>query len=263
MGYKQSPSNQNYEASSRLHSAKDLQSTSAAVFQKPNFKKRGGLWLIIGLIFLFFVFTVLVLPKKIKRESSSAQGESLSNKVERQLKTEEVEPEVFYHKLPFPIIRQKTVPNMSNWKEYKHSSGYTFYYPTGWFTTKGQVQTWDPDKVAFPGAGIAGEDAKWDISFTEEEFKSLEEAIYNADASPEYEYIEVSTTNKGWPVYFAYHKTADYSYSTPYLIGLVYTPEGKVITWHGFVGTENSPNFEVLKQIVGSIEKAPSNSKEE
>ena len=158
--------------------------------------------------------------------------------------------------LPFPVIRVKEKTGYADWVLYKDKSGYSFYYPKNWFVSEGgyQVQSWDPNNIGRP-LPLSGDQAKWDLYFSEETFSSFEEAIYKTDSSVDkWDTLEVSSTTKGWPVHFAFKEAAE-PMGSPYLVAVVMTPENKIITLHGFSGDAESPNIEMLKQIVESIQK--------
>lgn len=156
---------------------------------------------------------------------------------------------------PFPITRTKTKTNYADWTFYKDKSGYSFYYPKNWFISEdgNQVQNWDPNNSGRP-LPLSGDQTKWDLSFGEKSFSSFEETMSEADSSiGKWDMFEVSSTTKGWPIYFAYKEVAE-PMGGPYLVAVMLTPENKTIAFHGFSGDVKSPNFEILKQIVESIQ---------
>lgn len=158
--------------------------------------------------------------------------------------------------LPFPVVRTKAKVNYADWTLYKDKSGYSFYYPRSWFVGEGgnQVQSWNPNSSNSNPQLLGGDETKWDLYFGEKSFSSFEEALTQADSSIDrWDNLEVSSTTKGWPVYFAFKEfTVPMG---PYLVAIIMTPENKTITLHGFSGDARSPNIEILKQIAESIQK--------
>lgn len=158
---------------------------------------------------------------------------------------------------PFPVVRTKTKTNYADWTLYKDKSEYSFYYPKNWFVSEGgsQVQSWDPNNSNSRPRPLDGDETKWDLYFGEKSFSSFEEAMSEADSSiDKWDMFEVSFTTKRWPVYFAYKEAAE-PMGSPYLVAVMLTPENKTIVLHGFSGDTKSPNIEILKQIVESIQK--------
>lgn len=162
-------------------------------------------------------------------------------------------------RFPFPIVRTKTKTNYTDWTLYKDKSGYSFYYPKNWFISEGgnQVQNWDPNNIGKP-LPLSGNQTKWDLYFDEKSFSSFEETLSEivSESIDEWDKLEVSSTTKGWPIYFAYKEVTesmvgDYSH----LSTVILTPENKILTLNGFSGETESPNIEILKQIIESIQK--------
>ncbi|MBI2085959.1 hypothetical protein HYT74_01310 [Candidatus Daviesbacteria bacterium] len=168
-----------------------------------------------------------------------------------------VKEEVKKSNLPFPIVRVKKQVSYSDWTRYKYKSGYSFYYPNDWFISEEglQVQNWDPKSPNLRPRPLSGEETKWDLSFNEQPLSSFEGVMTQADTSvSNWDSIEVSSTLKGWPVYFAYKEKTE-PMGNPYLVAVVVTPENKILSWHGFSGDAKSVNIEKLKQIVESLQK--------
>lgn len=158
--------------------------------------------------------------------------------------------------LEFPVLRFATKTSYPGWKEYKHKSGYKFYYPPKWDVEDNTVRNWKNIDGRFGAMGQ--DDAKWDLSFNEIEVKSLPEAIDKAVTGIDsYSYVEVSKTLEDLPLYFALKPSDEEEYvgeaAWSYIIAVIKTEKNKAIIWRGYAGRDPSPNTEILKQIAESI----------
>jgi hypothetical protein len=225
------------------------------MMQKKS-KKTTTLLLVLA-IFVVLLLIILFIAEKAQPAKQMSQALPQTQ--------EQVSPSALPLELNIPAITKGAAlnVNINGWKRVKDKSGYSISYPQNWYAsldqgTLNQIQNWNPAGAQRRG-GMSNDDAKWDISFSEQEFTNIQDAfLFQRDFIPGMEFIKTEKFSavNGLDVYFVTYLEPFYEGSeekNEFITAIFVTKANTYFKWYGFPLAAKSD--QILKAVALSVKK--------